>query len=80
MQERRGEMSWDTHEPIRDLAINLWDNRKRMTFSKLADELGFNSAWDASCAVMNAWRFFNKRGDSYACSAISRAFHREDEE
>ena len=78
-QERMCEKSWDTHESIRDLAIELWDNRARMTFSELADELGFDSAWHAGQAVTNAWRFFDKRDDSYACSAILRAFHREGE-
>ena len=73
-------MSWDTHEAIRDLAINLWDNRERMTFSELADKLGFDSAWHAGRAVTNASRYYAKRNDSKACSAIARAFHRQDEE
>ena len=72
-------MSFDTHHAIKNLAIELWDNRARMTFSDLADELGFDSAWHAGQAVTNAWRFFNKRGDSRACAAITRSFHRNGE-
>ena len=66
-------------ESIRDLAIELWDNRARMTFSELADELGFDSAWHASRVVTNVWRHYDKRSDSKACAAITRAFRREDE-
>lgn len=33
-------MSSDIHKSIRELAINLWDGRERMTFLELADELG----------------------------------------
>ena len=72
-------MSSDIHESIRELAINLWDSRERMTFSELADELGFDSAWHAGRAVTNAWRYYDKRNDSKTCAAITRAFHREDE-
>lgn len=72
-------MSIDTHYAIKNLAIELWDNRARMTFSELADELGFDSAWHAGQAVTNAWRFFEKRRDSRACAAITRSFHRNGE-
>lgn len=72
-------MSLDTHYSIKNLAIELWDNRTRMTFSELADVLGFDSAWHAGKAVTNAWRFFEKRDDSRACAAISRSFHRNGE-
>ena len=72
-------MSLDTHYAIKNLAIELWDNRTRMTFSELADELGLDSAWHAGKAVTNAWRFFKKRGDSRACAAITRSFHRNGE-
>ena len=75
--KKEKEMSIDTHYAIKNLAIVLWSNRTRMTFSELADELGLDSAWHAGKAVTNAWRFFEKRGDSRACAVISRSFHRK---
>lgn len=67
-------------ETIKSIAIDLWDNDARMSFAELAEELGFygrNAPRRAGQAVQNAWNFYDDRGDSRACSAISRAFWRQ---
>ncbi len=60
------------YSKIRDIAIDNWDTR--MTFSELADLIDVNSAWHAGQQVKRAWDYFSNRGDTYACSAISRVF------
>lgn len=57
---------------IKEIAIDHWDDR--MTFGELAEELGLPSPWHAGQQIKRAWDFFKRRGDTYACAAISRVF------
>lgn len=64
-------------ERVRDIAYRVWSYNGRMTFSELADELGFygrSAPRRAGQAVQNAWNYYSRHGDTEACSAISRAF------
>ena len=60
------------YERIGQIARDNWGCR--WSFGELADELGLNSAWHAGQQVDRAWHYFNRRGDTYTCSAISRVF------
>ena len=64
------------YERIKEIAQDNWDNR--MSFGELSDELGLNSPWHAGQQVQRAWDYFNRRGDTGACAAISRVFWSKD--
>ena len=64
-------------EQIGQIARDNWDTP--MSFGTLAEILGLPSAWHAGQQVGRAWRYFDKRGDTATCAAISRVFWREDQ-
>ena len=63
-------------EKIGEIARDNWD--EIITFRELADRLGLSSPWTAGQQVGNAWRYFERRGDTATCAAISRVFRSED--
>ena len=65
----------DMYERIKELAQENWNSRR--SFRWLADQLDLNSPWHAGQQVKRAWDYFNRRGDTGACAAISRVFWSE---
>ena len=62
-------------ERIGKIARDNWDGL--ITFRELARMIGVNSPFHAGQHVRNAWDYFNRRGDTRTCSAISRVFRSE---
>lgn len=63
------------YEDIADIAEENWS--ERMSFAELADELGFEGrsrAFRAGQQVKRAWDYFDRRGETGKCAAISRVF------
>ncbi len=66
-------MSSGMYEEIGRIARQNWNSV--ITFGELAEMIGVNSAWHAGQQVECAWRYFDRRGDTRTCAAISRVFH-----
>ena len=64
-------------ERIGQIARDNWDSR--ISYSELAKMLGLPSAWHAGQQIGRAWRYFDKRGDTNTCAAISRVFWSQDD-
>lgn len=60
------------YEEIGRIARQNWNST--ISFGELAEMIGVNSAWHAGQQVQRAWDYFDNRGDSATCSAISRVF------
>ena len=64
------------YEKIGQIARDNWNCR--WSFADLANELHLNSPWHAGQRVERAWDYFNRRAETYTCSAISRVFWSKD--
>ena len=60
------------YERIGKIAHDNWD--QRISFGELAAMLNLPKPWHAGQQVERAWHYFERRGDTGTCSAISRVF------
>lgn len=61
-------------ERIGQIACDNWNSI--ISWEELAEMLGLSSASLAGQQIGRAWHYFDRRGDTSTCAAISRVFRK----